>query len=257
MSLKFTEHTINDVKLRVVHENFGEDNSDQLFEDFFDPEFNIAVATGYTKTWEGSFLLLDYIRSGECPILIEGLNIIEMGSGCGMFGMCLSVLKNNVLLSDVACVCTKVISVNLKGNSTEEVNNFFIPNISGSRIGSGSVAVMPIDWAHPLPTNLDCSKCDLIIAAECVWIPTLLEPFSTCFARLLNACKPGTRGLMCYPVRGTDTSYFTSRKQFEQSMATAGLELSEIKVFGQQENDPDVKETIIYIVTLPSTILKE
>eukprot|EP00388_Colpodella_angusta_P005838 GDKJ01017770.1.p1 GENE.GDKJ01017770.1~~GDKJ01017770.1.p1 ORF type:complete len:255 (-),score=48.18 GDKJ01017770.1:65-829(-) len=253
--MKFSEYEIDGVKLRCAHQAYNEDDQsdsdeEQLFEDFFDPDFNIAVATGYTKTWEGSFLLLDYLRSQECPIKLEGLNLVEMGSGSGMFGMCLAVMKNNVLLSDVECICRKYILNNLKGNSKGDVTDFFVPNTPAFRVGEGSTAVRPIDWNKELAADLDLSKTDMIVAAECVWLPDLLAPFSGCYARLLKACRPGTKGILCYPVRGTETSYFTTRSDLEKAMDEAGCAVEAIKVFPPQPIDPDVKETIIYIVSL-------
>ena len=59
-------------------------------------------------------------------------------------------------------------------------------------MGAGSAAVQPLDWWRPLGEQAspnDPCDADLVLAAECVWLRELVDPFADTVVALLQAPK--------------------------------------------------------------------
>lgn len=137
--------------------------------------------------WDGSQILaqhcLDATRSTDPQPLLPrlhrtlnqptagaGLNILELGCGCGTVGITLWHLLPNpcVLLTD-----------------TSEIHDLVTANISRANINnnnrpqSSTLRFEPLDWETPVPDSILDLKWDLIIVSECTYnidtLPALVK----------------------------------------------------------------------------------
>ena len=312
-----TEWEANGYPLRVLHVSEDDEDATNIFPNFFDPDFNAATSTGFTRVWEGSLLFRAFLEKfqrrrrwqqqqqhqqikdvitnadgddenkkattngiaiGEADapshdggaassihptvgidLCVEGKNCIELGSGCGMFGLFLAAIGANVLLTDVASVTKDSTAANVALNSRGAVpaGSFFAADATDAVvIGDGTAATAPIDWVKPLSDSIKaaCRRADYIVGCECVWVPDILAPFAATMARLLAEAPTAARCLVCYPVRGglkaDAKGYFTTQAQFEASCVAEGLTLAMLQFTAR---DPSVKgslDTCIYSIGL-------
>jgi len=124
---------------------------------------------------------------------IRSLNVIELGCGCGMVGICLTQLLPtcNVLLTDMP--------------EAEEIvcRNLAVMN----PLPSSRAVFMTLDWEAPLPEAIKDQKFDLVIVSECTYntdtIPALVQTLSA-----LNSQSPNAAVLLSTKVRHSSESMF-------------------------------------------------
>ncbi|KAI8102053.1 hypothetical protein M9434_007112 [Picochlorum sp. BPE23] len=112
--------------------------------------------------WDGSIVLVRHFEAAfvqgtaSCPD-----RILELGAGCGVAGLGLAILFENakVCLTDIPDALDSL-SRNVQLNPTV----------------TSRVSVSACDWTCP-PLDLLQKPFDLVIAADCVWLEELVEPF--------------------------------------------------------------------------------
>merc|ERR1719343_1471647 len=74
---------------------------------------------------------------------------------------------------------------------TSAVDLAAVPWEGAVPVGRGSASAAVLDWTVPVSQQLagDAARPDVVIAAECVWLSELVEPFADAAAALL---RPGT-----------------------------------------------------------------
>ena len=106
--------------------------------------------------------------------------MVELGAGIGLLGLCAAVTGAHVLLTDVPAVVDNVLRPNLAANTGQSPLEG-ARAWSGARcVGAGSATAQTLDWYRPLVEQsvpLDPMEADVVLAAECVWLKELVEPF--------------------------------------------------------------------------------
>ena len=155
-------------------------------ENFFDAEYSIAASTGMLM-WEGSWAAVELLRDPQSWLtqLLHGKRVVELGAGIGLLGLCSAVVGAHVLLTDVAPVVDSVLRPNIVANGSQVVDTEGLAMGTGAwegavRVGQGSASAQGLNWLTPLEeqsTPLDPRDADIILAAECVWLSELVQPF--------------------------------------------------------------------------------
>lgn len=148
-------------------------------------------------------LLRDHPDSELSTACRGGAVCVEIGSGSGLVGLAAASLGGHVLLTDVPTVVENGITPNLEANANIEAELSPVAWEGACTIGQGSAAATEYDW-RSLPkhkeTYLDADadwpvlnplsrEADVVIAAECLWLKSLLEPFVEASYALLSNPK--------------------------------------------------------------------
>ena len=134
---------------------------------------------------------------------IKPLNVLELGSGCGIVGIALSQLvpSCNVLLTDLS-----------------EAMDILDINIRESRLQMGSkIEAIQLDWDDELPASISKQKFDLILVSDCTYnadsLPSLVQTVS-----ILTSLSNDAHVIVSMKVR------HDSEAVFFELMSNAGLE---------------------------------
>lgn len=136
------------------------------------------------------------------PAQSQRLNVLELGSGCGIVGKALASIRPDchVILSDLIDAM-ELIQLNLADSQLA----------SGSRLSS-----MILDWGQDLPASITAEQFDLILVCDCTYnsdsIPALVTTLSALIAR-----SPGAMIVVAHKLR------HDSELSFFDQMADAGL----------------------------------
>ena len=132
------------------------------------------------------------------------LNVLELGSGCGIVGIAFAQLSNqcNMLLTDLP-QAMEILGLNISA-AIEGLG----PNIRLDKL--------PLDWESQLPPQIKDTKYDLVLVSDCTYnsdsLPVLVQ---TLDGILLQS--PGTLIIVSMKVR------HSSEAVFFQLMSDAGL----------------------------------
>ena len=149
---------------------------------FFEPGYTIAATTGFCRVWEGAATLSEYLE--RFPNRVVGKRVVELGAGVGECGLVCAALGADVVMTDVEVVAENVIRRNILQNATPGEASGAWPR--ARLVGRGSAAHATLDWMDPLPASPAFVEADVIIAAECVWLRELVEPFVNTVVALLR-----------------------------------------------------------------------
>lgn len=146
----------------------------------------------------------------HCPLFLQllrpaqsqRLNVLELGSGCGIVGKALASIRPDchVILSDLV-------------DAMELIQH----NLADSALASGSrLSSTILDWSQELPASIAAEQFDLILVCDCTYntdsIPALVATLSALIAR-----RPAAMIVVANKVR------HDSELSFFDQMADAGL----------------------------------
>ncbi|BFZ62705.1 hypothetical protein YB2330_003815 [Saitoella coloradoensis] len=152
----------------------------------------------------------------------DHVNILELGAGCGTFGITFATLFENcqVTLTDLG-LAEEIADLNLKANSHGDRAKF-----------------VELDWTEPLPEHYKTSF-GLVIMTDCTYNSAYFEPLVGVIDTVLHS---NNRLLMAYKQRHED------EKQFFELMEAKGLEVTcrtKVAIGGDTEN-AQLIELLIY-----------
>jgi len=180
---------------------------------FFEEGFSLASATGFARVWPGASALIRALDNDADPVrqafatAAEARRAagnrsapvcVELGAGCGLVGLAAAAVAGaDVLLTDTSPVVQGVLERNVARNSaawsssvqdSNQPGGSTAPSWPGARrLGLGTVTAAVLDWTRPVSEQLHgASYPDVILAAECVWLSELVEPFADAAAALLH-----------------------------------------------------------------------
>jgi len=196
----------------------SDDGNLEMLSWFFEEGFSLASATGFARVWPGGAALVRALSDTSDPVR-QAIDVaramrsaaaadacssrrhvaarcVELGAGCGLVGLAAAAAAGaDVLLTDTAPVVHGVLVRNLKhnaaagsnGNGSADTSARVAPWPGAERVGRGSVAASVLDWTRPVRDQLSgVAACpDVVLAAECVWLAELVEPFADAAAALL------------------------------------------------------------------------
>eukprot|EP00940_MAST-03C_sp_MAST-3C-sp2_P003115 g3115.t1 len=123
------------------------------------------------NVWDGSVVLAKFLEHAFPIDNIRGRNVIELGSGThGIAGLSASALgASSVLLTDLPYALST-----LRSNVERQT-------------WTSHVSVAALDWTRPLALpKASPSSFDVILAADCVWLPDLVDPFVSTLRHLAD-----------------------------------------------------------------------
>eukprot|EP00668_Euglena_longa_P011739 GGOE01014155.1.p1 GENE.GGOE01014155.1~~GGOE01014155.1.p1 ORF type:complete len:238 (+),score=48.55 GGOE01014155.1:58-771(+) len=130
--------------------------------------------TGY-RVWDCGIVLAKQIEATYSPTACRGLRVLELGCGTGVAGFSMALKGAAVTLTDKAAVADRT-AVNVERNRA-----------AVAAVG-GSVKFEVLDW-NRLGDWQSTEQFDVILAADCVWHESHVEPFTRA---LQHVCRHGS-----------------------------------------------------------------
>ena len=149
--------------------------------------------TGWA-VWDGAAAAAKYLEAAASQILTSSCppaSILELGSGTGLAGLAAAAaLRLPTLLTDLP-----------------EVLPSLRHNIAANPALMQLVSAAALDWEEPQSSTAlrpassgACPSPLLVLAADCVWLEDLVQPF---VSTLELAVRPGDRALLAYQSRSS------------------------------------------------------
>lgn len=158
------------------------------------------------SVWDGAILMVRFLE--QHASYVNDQHVVELGAGCGLVGIAAAALgAKNVRMTDLD-YCMPLLRQNIGSNRhlwPSETN----------------VDACPCDWFLPPPERIvgpHSPPVDLLIAADCVWLEELVEPFLSTLEAISHAHKKA-QILLTYQRRGkaTDQAFWDGlRKRFRR-----------------------------------------
>ena len=212
-------------ELRIAKRNLEREDGDWVDPMFFAEDYTVAAATGF-QVWEGARAVVKLLEEEDSALAadLRGRRVLELGSGTGLAGLSASVIGGDVLLTDLPTVTDYSLRPNIAKNAaaaaaadsagagaaTRQARSCWP---EGHAVGRGSAACMSLDWTADVPSQaaaagVDLGKVEVLLAAECVWLVELVNPFVATVLALLRASagsagsaaggNGGSSGAICY-----------------------------------------------------------
>ena len=124
---------------------------------------------------------------------MRGKRVLELGAGCGLVGITASILgATEVILTDLP-YCLPLMQANVNHHRADSVAK-----------GCQKIECTVCDWfAPPNPTELGLTgECNVILAADCVWLQELVQPFLNTLEKLVAGSDDSMRVIIAYQQRG-------------------------------------------------------
>jgi predicted nicotinamide N-methyase len=169
-----------------------------------DPNLAHETRTGFS-VWDGSIVLAKYLEHGEMGEThnhvgsLSRHSVLEVGCGPGLAGLAAATLgASRVVLTDLGSV--------LEHTQANVDRNMEV-------LDGAVVNLVPLDWTKPLPDAIAKSPPSLVLAADVVWVESLIGPLVETFNRLAVAATTLADGgedssqrapfkiLLCYQLR--------------------------------------------------------
>ena len=245
---------------------WGEDFVDPSF---FDPGYSVAASTGHVM-WEGSWALIRLLQSlpdapqraggGRLSRLVRGRRVVELGAGTGLLGLCMAARGAHVLLTDVRPVVEDTLRGNVARNAGgADGGGGATPGGRGwagaVRVGEGSARAATLDWTDPVQAQCeggnDPREAQVVVAAECIWLRDLLEPFlATALALMRGPARPPC--LLCFRERAKEgSSVFQNLEQVLGAFRARGCLVAEFHREASREDA--AREVLVFRITLPDS----
>lgn len=160
--------------------------------------------------WDGAVLLSRFLE--RHPTLVRSKRVLELGAGCGLVGLTTAALgARNVCLTDLED-CLKRLERNVREN-----RSMLLGRGDGCCCCCERIECCVCDWHDP-PRDLWAptpsvedegetnrnSNWDVILAADCVWMEELVEPFLNTLDKITERHRD-TLVLLSYQRRGQST----------------------------------------------------
>jgi predicted nicotinamide N-methyase len=113
----------------------------------------------------------------ETSILSRGLNILELGAGCGIVGITLLHTlppPTQILLTDLP-EATEILTHNLSPSILEQ-----------SPSNSSKISHQVLDWSLALPPNVATTAWDLVFVADCTYNPDVVPDLVATLGRVAD-----------------------------------------------------------------------
>ena len=111
--------------------------------------------------------------------------------------------------------------------------------LGARRVGTGSASAQPLDWWKAVSsqaTPCDPLDAEVILAAECVWLKDLVEPFAETVVALLHGHRSPTC-VLAFRERAVETSEtFSSLERVIATFAERGVSAVERGVLDAPES---------------------
>ena len=245
---------------------WGEDFVDPSF---FDPGYSVAASTGHVM-WEGSWALIRLLQSlpdapqraggGRLSCLVRGRRVVELGAGTGLLGLCMAARGAHVLLTDVRPVVEDTLRGNVARNAGgADGGGGATPGGGGGagavHVGEGSARAATLDWTDPVQAQCeggnDPREAQVVVAAECIWLRDLLEPFlATALALMRGPARPPC--LLCFRERAKEgSSVFQNLEQVLGAFRARGCLVAEFHREASREDA--AREVLVFRITLPDS----
>jgi predicted nicotinamide N-methyase len=181
-----------------------------------DPGLAHETRTGFS-VWDGSIVLAKYLEHSCAVEDLSRSNVLEVGCGPGLAGLSAATLgARQVVLTDL-----KSVLENTRANVDQ----------NAEVLGGAVVKLLPLDWTKPLPDEIIKTPPSLVLAADVVWVESLIDPLVQTFIRLAaaatavnantnkssNAYQMPFKILLCYQLRSnhaTDLLLTALRSEF-------------------------------------------
>jgi predicted RNA methylase len=191
-----------------------DDDDDELDANFFEPDYELAATTG-SNVWESSFVCASALNDPDMHVFdgIRGKRVVELGAGVGLLSLAMAAFGAHVLSSDVAPVVKGLMCDNiaLAAPGAHAVRDLPRRAVwqSAAPLGArgGSIVAAPINWLEPLSAQFDEPlDTDFVVAADTLWLESLVEPFVSTAMALLGDAPSHRRMLLAYRERGDEHS---------------------------------------------------
>lgn len=142
-----------------------------------------AAATA-ARVWTCAHVLAGVLHEPNSPVDCRGLHVLEVGAGCGLVGL-------SATRAGAASVCLTDLEENLPilQRAVAEQQQQRQPPSTTSAV----LRVEALDWMRPLPAAFVDTPVDLVLGADVVYWPALMDPLLNTLAAL-----PGSpRTLLC------------------------------------------------------------
>lgn len=204
-----------------------------------------AISKGTTglRTWEAGLRLAAHLVSDPSAITSPGTRILELGSGAGFVGAVCATHQLSCSHNDVHTVMT-----DMPGQVSTRLRETLQLNGLGS--ATETVEVRELDWLElaaerqqsqqrdDLPTIhfLAQAKPTLVLAADVVYDPELIDPLVETIQACLAAGGGACRALVASTIRNAQTY-----DAFKASLASFGLKTSVVTLQQPVMSVPDAR----------------
>uniref|UniRef100_A0A915EDY1 FAM86 N-terminal domain-containing protein n=1 Tax=Ditylenchus dipsaci TaxID=166011 RepID=A0A915EDY1_9BILA len=154
----------------------------------------ISNGTTGLATWHASICMAEFLRLGLSQVKNKQLNVLELGSGCGLAGICagryISRLSNLVLTdgnSEVLARLKQNVSLNYENNETD------------SAVKVNQIFVEMLDF-----TSYDLSNLPAVLASDVVYDLDIIPPLCSLLYDLLCLSSGAIAFISC-TIRNPDT----------------------------------------------------
>eukprot|EP01065_Artemidia_motanka_P039529 TRINITY_DN48477_c0_g1_i1.p1 TRINITY_DN48477_c0_g1~~TRINITY_DN48477_c0_g1_i1.p1 ORF type:complete len:270 (+),score=59.44 TRINITY_DN48477_c0_g1_i1:53-811(+) len=173
------------VSVRVMRKDLEEDDGQDPC--FFDEDYSVAAATGFT-IWEGGKVLINMLQ-GDLGERVCGHRVLELGAGIGLAGLCAAAAGAHVLITDLPAVVHGAIASNIDRNAAGPAPDGAWAGSVAIGVKGGSASSAVLDWSRPLSDQCEEGKdprdAQIIVASEVVWLEELVGPFVEVASALL------------------------------------------------------------------------
>ena len=219
---------------------------------FFDSGYTAAALTGFLKIWLGSHALSSFLSFNRN--LYKGKRVVELGSGLGFTGLVAAFGgAAKCTLTDVNPVVDGILKHNILQNAStkhdEEDASAWVKR------GRGKAQALALNWEEPekchalTHSDKEEDAVDVTIAAECIWLADLLDPFcktlNTLFEREHQVRKKTPAAYISNVDRSSpdsDSKIFASKEMVEAAFKKHNLEFSVMKTYPNENG----REVVIY-----------
>eukprot|EP01059_Diplonema_ambulator_P000504 TRINITY_DN10416_c0_g1_i1.p1 TRINITY_DN10416_c0_g1~~TRINITY_DN10416_c0_g1_i1.p1 ORF type:complete len:252 (+),score=24.43 TRINITY_DN10416_c0_g1_i1:451-1206(+) len=239
------ETTIAGTTVKILRSDLEDEDCAQN-PNFFDEDFTVAAATGFT-VWDGAWAMIELLKNWLGDEL-KGKKTLELGSGTGLAGLAAAAVGSNILLTDITSVTNDMLIPNIRANATSlnpvEPSIWGVPSYTIGR-GGGTAAAHPLDWTKPLPENVNLRDIEVVIASEVVWLKELVQPFASTLSRLLKDGGSPVCYVVCRERANAESQTFAKIQDVLDILKGEGFDVTAVS----DQMGPEAQPTVTFKVT--------